>query len=236
MLPSLNVYSLDQRALTFSFLKQAIVLRFSCVSSLCSKLHLVVIWCSSDFCIPALASYSWMLCQSHISTCLEALQCCLFVSLFNNVYSVPNYPAREDREQKWAPFPGWTEHPPFLFPDRPAIAILTVSGSLPIRRGENITLTCQADGSPAASYTWRLPNASNVIFIGNNSTVIIVHADGQNNGVYECTASNKHGQQHSQVEIQVEGKTRVYASFANDISNDILCLKMTTGYSRTGTA
>ncbi|XP_039184263.1 intercellular adhesion molecule 5 isoform X1 [Crotalus tigris] len=87
---------------------------------------------------------------------------------------------------------------------RPAIAILSVSGSLPIRRGENITVTCQADGSPAASYTWRLPNASNVIFIGNNSTVIIVHADGQNNGVYECTASNKHGQQHSQVEIQVE--------------------------------
>ncbi|XP_058023961.1 intercellular adhesion molecule 5 [Ahaetulla prasina] len=87
---------------------------------------------------------------------------------------------------------------------RPAIAILSVSGSLPIRRGENITITCQADGYPAASYTWRLPHASNVIFTGNNSTVIIVHADGQNNGVYECTASNKHGQQHSQVEIQVE--------------------------------
>ncbi|XP_034290210.1 intercellular adhesion molecule 5 isoform X1 [Pantherophis guttatus] len=87
---------------------------------------------------------------------------------------------------------------------RPATAILSVSGSLPIRRGENITITCQADGSPAASYTWRLPHASNIIFIGNNSTVLIVHADGQNNGVYECTASNKHGQQHSQVEIQVE--------------------------------
>uniref|UniRef100_A0A8C6YIW1 Ig-like domain-containing protein n=1 Tax=Naja naja TaxID=35670 RepID=A0A8C6YIW1_NAJNA len=87
---------------------------------------------------------------------------------------------------------------------RPAIAILSVSGSLPIRRGENITITCQADGSPAASYTWRLPHASNVIFLGNNSTAIIVHADGQNNGVYECTASNKHGQQHSQIEIQVE--------------------------------
>ncbi|XP_070597574.1 intercellular adhesion molecule 5 [Erythrolamprus reginae] len=87
---------------------------------------------------------------------------------------------------------------------RPTIAILSVSGSLPIRRGENITITCQADGSPAASYTWTLPRASNIIFVGNNSTVIIVHADGQNNGVYECTASNKHGQQHSQVEIQVE--------------------------------
>ncbi|KAM6469187.1 intercellular adhesion molecule 5 isoform 1-T3 [Liasis olivaceus] len=87
---------------------------------------------------------------------------------------------------------------------RPAVAILSVSGSLPIRRGENITITCQADGSPAASYSWRLPHASNVIFMGNNSTVIIVHADGQNSGVYECTASNKHGQQHSQVEIQVE--------------------------------
>uniref|UniRef100_A0A670Y3S8 Ig-like domain-containing protein n=1 Tax=Pseudonaja textilis TaxID=8673 RepID=A0A670Y3S8_PSETE len=87
---------------------------------------------------------------------------------------------------------------------RPAIAILSVSGSLPIRRGENITITCQADGSPAASYTWRLPHASNVIFLGNNSTAIIVHADGQNNGLYECTASNRHGQQHSQIEIQVE--------------------------------
>uniref|UniRef100_A0A8C5RU42 Ig-like domain-containing protein n=1 Tax=Laticauda laticaudata TaxID=8630 RepID=A0A8C5RU42_LATLA len=76
---------------------------------------------------------------------------------------------------------------------RPAIAILSVSGSLPIRRGENITITCQADGSPAASYTWKLPHASNIIFLGNNSTAIIVHADGQNNGLYECTASNKHG-------------------------------------------
>ncbi|XP_062975371.1 intercellular adhesion molecule 5 [Elgaria multicarinata webbii] len=87
---------------------------------------------------------------------------------------------------------------------RPVISTLAVSASLPIRRGENVTITCQADGYPAASYTWRVPQASNLNYAGNNSTVTIVGADGQNSGVYECTARNKHGQQHSQVEVQVE--------------------------------
>ncbi|XP_061477619.1 intercellular adhesion molecule 5 [Rhineura floridana] len=88
---------------------------------------------------------------------------------------------------------------------RPVISILAVSGSLPISRGENFTIICQADGSPAATYSWKVPQASNLNYGGNNnSTVTIFSADGQNSGVYECTASNKHGQQHSQVEIQVE--------------------------------
>ncbi|XP_053226278.1 intercellular adhesion molecule 5 isoform X1 [Podarcis raffonei] len=87
---------------------------------------------------------------------------------------------------------------------RPVISILAVSGTLPIRRGENFTITCQADGSPAASYSWKVPQASNLNYGGNNSTVTVASADGQNSGVYECTASNKHGQQHSQVEIKVE--------------------------------
>uniref|UniRef100_A0A670KHI6 Ig-like domain-containing protein n=1 Tax=Podarcis muralis TaxID=64176 RepID=A0A670KHI6_PODMU len=79
---------------------------------------------------------------------------------------------------------------------RPVISILAVSGTLPIRRGENFTITCQADGSPAASYSWKVPQASNLNYGGNNSTVTVASADGQNSGVYECTASNKHGQQH----------------------------------------
>ncbi|KAH0628770.1 hypothetical protein JD844_010274 [Phrynosoma platyrhinos] len=87
---------------------------------------------------------------------------------------------------------------------RPAISILAVNASLPIKRGENFTITCHADGYPAASYTWKVPEAPNLSYVGNNSTVTVVGAHGQNNGVYECTASNKHGQQHSQVEIHVE--------------------------------
>ncbi|KAF7240119.1 Intercellular adhesion molecule 5 [Varanus komodoensis] len=87
---------------------------------------------------------------------------------------------------------------------RPVISTLAVSASLPIRRGDNVSITCQADGSPAASYTWKVPQASNLNYASNSSTVSIVGADGQNSGVYECTARNKHGQQHSQVEIQVE--------------------------------
>ncbi|XP_066468796.1 intercellular adhesion molecule 5 [Tiliqua scincoides] len=87
---------------------------------------------------------------------------------------------------------------------RPVISLLAVSASLPIRRGENFTITCHADGSPAVSYTWRAPQASNINYAGNNSTVTITRAGGQNSGVYECTASNKHGQHLSQMEIHVE--------------------------------
>ncbi|XP_020654331.3 intercellular adhesion molecule 5 [Pogona vitticeps] len=87
---------------------------------------------------------------------------------------------------------------------RPVISILEVSASLPIRRGENFSITCHADGSPAASFSWRVPPASNLNYLGNNSTVAIVGADGHNSGVYECTASNKHGKQQSQVDIHVE--------------------------------
>ncbi|XP_053159299.1 intercellular adhesion molecule 5 isoform X3 [Hemicordylus capensis] len=87
---------------------------------------------------------------------------------------------------------------------RPVISLLAVSASLPIRRGTNFTITCHADGSPAVSYTWRVPQASNLNYVVNNSTVAITSASGQNSGVYECTASNKHGQYLSQVEIRVE--------------------------------
>ncbi|KAJ6654542.1 hypothetical protein lerEdw1_006849 [Lerista edwardsae] len=89
---------------------------------------------------------------------------------------------------------------------RPVISLLAVSASLPIRRGENVTITCHADGSPAVSYTWRAPQASNINYAKNNSTVTITGASGQNSGVYECTASNKHGQHLSQMEIQVEAR------------------------------
>uniref|UniRef100_A0A8D2KV14 Ig-like domain-containing protein n=1 Tax=Varanus komodoensis TaxID=61221 RepID=A0A8D2KV14_VARKO len=81
---------------------------------------------------------------------------------------------------------------------RPVISTLAVSASLPIRRGDNVSITCQADGSPAASYTWKVPQASNLNYASNSSTVSIVGADGQNSGVYECTARNKHGRKAAQ--------------------------------------
>nr|XP_056706455.1 intercellular adhesion molecule 5-like [Euleptes europaea] len=87
---------------------------------------------------------------------------------------------------------------------RPTISLLAVSASLPIRRGTSFNVTCQADGSPPAVYTWRVPPASNLNYAGSNNVVTITGAGGQNSGVYECTASNKHGQHLSQVEIQVK--------------------------------
>ncbi|XP_060619304.2 intercellular adhesion molecule 5 [Anolis sagrei] len=87
---------------------------------------------------------------------------------------------------------------------RPIISILAVNASLPIRRGENFTIACHADGYPAANYTWKVPQAPNLNYVENNSTLTVVGAHRQNSGVYKCTASNKHGQQHSQVEIHVE--------------------------------
>ncbi|XP_054859854.1 intercellular adhesion molecule 5, partial [Eublepharis macularius] len=87
---------------------------------------------------------------------------------------------------------------------RPTISFLAVSASLPIRRGISFNVTCHADGSPAVVYTWRVPQASNLNYVGYNDTVTVTDAGGHNSGVYECTASNKHGQHLSQVEIQVE--------------------------------
>ncbi|XP_062827392.1 intercellular adhesion molecule 5 isoform X2 [Anolis carolinensis] len=88
--------------------------------------------------------------------------------------------------------------------NRPVISTLAVNVSLPIRRGENFTIACHADGYPAVNYTWKVPPAPNLNYVENNSTLTVVGAHRQNSGVYKCTASNKHGQQHSQVEIHVE--------------------------------
>ncbi|XP_060109225.1 intercellular adhesion molecule 5 [Heteronotia binoei] len=87
---------------------------------------------------------------------------------------------------------------------RPTISLLAVSASLPIRRGMSFNITCQADGTPPVVYTWRVPPASNLNYVGFNNTVTITGAGGQNSGIYECMASNKHGQHLSQVEIQVK--------------------------------
>ncbi|XP_077185883.1 intercellular adhesion molecule 5 isoform X2 [Paroedura picta] len=87
---------------------------------------------------------------------------------------------------------------------RPTISLLAISTSLPIRRGTSFNITCHADGSPAVIYTWRVPPASNLHYAGYNNTVTITGAGGQNSGIYECTASNRHGQHLSQMEIQVE--------------------------------
>lgn len=78
-----------------------------------------------------------------------------------------------------------------------------------VKPGGNFTLTCRAEGSPPAQYSWRTPpGAPNIGLSGNNSTLSVAGALGSHGGVYECAATNTHGSHALRITVHVTGKAR----------------------------
>ncbi|XP_051827449.1 intercellular adhesion molecule 5 isoform X1 [Antechinus flavipes] len=89
---------------------------------------------------------------------------------------------------------------------RPLVAELVAVPPGRVKPGGNFTLTCRAEGSPPAQYSWRTPpGASNIGLSGNNSTLSVAGALGSHGGVYECAATNPHGSHALQITVHVAG-------------------------------
>ena len=61
-----------------------------------------------------------------------------------------------------------------------------ISSASKIFKGYDITLTCDCDGVPQPTYAWFQDGNA----VGVTKQLSIVSADQQNNGVYQCVASN----------------------------------------------
>ncbi|XP_074116838.1 intercellular adhesion molecule 5 [Sminthopsis crassicaudata] len=89
---------------------------------------------------------------------------------------------------------------------RPLVAELVAVPPGSVKPGGNFTLTCRAEGSPPAQYSWRTPpGASNIGLSGNNSTLSVAGALGSHGGVYECAATNPHGSHALRITVHVAG-------------------------------
>ncbi|XP_007488624.1 intercellular adhesion molecule 5 isoform X2 [Monodelphis domestica] len=89
---------------------------------------------------------------------------------------------------------------------RPLVAELVAMPPGSVKPGGNFTLTCRAEGSPPAQYSWRTPpGAPNIGLSGNNSTLSVAGALGSHGGVYECAATNTHGSHALRITVHVTG-------------------------------
>ncbi|XP_027713574.1 LOW QUALITY PROTEIN: intercellular adhesion molecule 5 [Vombatus ursinus] len=89
---------------------------------------------------------------------------------------------------------------------RPLVAELVAMPPGSVKPGGNFTLTCRAEGSPPAQYSWRTPpGAPNIGLSGNNSTLSVAGALGSHGGVYECAATNTHGSHALRITVHVAG-------------------------------
>uniref|UniRef100_A0A7N4PEU3 Intercellular adhesion molecule 5 n=1 Tax=Sarcophilus harrisii TaxID=9305 RepID=A0A7N4PEU3_SARHA len=89
---------------------------------------------------------------------------------------------------------------------RPLVAELVAVPPGRVKPGGNFTLTCRAEGSPPAQYSWRTPpGAPNIGLSGNNSTLSVAGALGSHGGVYECAATNPHGSHALRITVHVAG-------------------------------
>jgi len=66
--------------------------------------------------------------------------------------------------------------------------------------GGSITLTCQADGFPSPSYSWKFNGKSNGI---TQNTLTITNADVKDAGNYTCVARNDFGSKETTKVVHV---------------------------------
>ncbi|KAM8972479.1 intercellular adhesion molecule 5-like [Pelodytes ibericus] len=75
---------------------------------------------------------------------------------------------------------------------KPTNVIVKGPLSLSAREGENVTLTCEADGNPPPTYHWEAPGGE-VEYLHDNRTLKIWGMKTTHMGRYNCQAKNKYG-------------------------------------------
>ncbi|XP_075062943.1 intercellular adhesion molecule 5-like isoform X2 [Mixophyes fleayi] len=75
---------------------------------------------------------------------------------------------------------------------KPIISKIIVKPSAQLTEGDNVTLTCEANGFPPPTYSWQKPTP-NAVFSKDKKTINIQKAQKTHGGNYICTAQNEHG-------------------------------------------
>ncbi|XP_070074540.1 basement membrane-specific heparan sulfate proteoglycan core protein isoform X24 [Drosophila takahashii] len=96
---------------------------------------------------------------------------------------------------------------PGILGDKPHI--LTLEQNIIIVQGEDLSITCEASGTPYPSIKWTKVQenlAENVRISGNVLT--IYGGRSENRGLYSCIAENSHGSDQSSTSIDIEPRER----------------------------
>ncbi|NXJ72730.1 ICAM5 protein, partial [Rostratula benghalensis] len=97
----------------------------------------------------------------------------------------------------------------------PAVS-LRVLPSANVSRGASFSVECHAEGLPPPTYGWALPPAPNLRFTPDNRSVAVAAAAAANQGLYTCTATNRHGQRAGSVVVRVdESRLALVASLSS---------------------
>ncbi|KAM4747327.1 intercellular adhesion molecule 5-like [Rhinophrynus dorsalis] len=75
---------------------------------------------------------------------------------------------------------------------KPRILNMEVLPPSPVPIGENVTVTCEAEGFPSPTYSWITPT-SDIQFSPDNRTITIRMMKAEHVGIYTCTVQNRHG-------------------------------------------
>ncbi|XP_077118172.1 intercellular adhesion molecule 5-like [Ranitomeya variabilis] len=86
----------------------------------------------------------------------------------------------------------------------PSGPIVYVSPNATIQAGNPLNITCEADGFPAPTYSWQIPENAEVTYSPERSSIIILTAAFTHNGTYTCVARNTHGEAQSQQEVTIK--------------------------------
>ncbi|XP_072005579.1 intercellular adhesion molecule 5-like [Engystomops pustulosus] len=84
----------------------------------------------------------------------------------------------------------------------PVISPIIVHPSDSVMEGDNVTLVCEADAVPPATYSWHTPSLQ-VQYDHDNRTIHIKDVKKAHEGFYICIAQNQHGIQMRKQKITV---------------------------------
>ncbi|KAG8441320.1 hypothetical protein GDO86_006885 [Hymenochirus boettgeri] len=93
-------------------------------------------------------------------------------------------------------------------PVKPKIIKLEVEPESPAPEGENVTLTCEADGLPLPTYTWETPTG-NITIAHDSRSIRIQGVKKIHEGNYTCTAHNQYGTDSQRKYFSVSGSSKL---------------------------
>ena len=101
----------------------------------------------------------------------------------------------------------------FIYPTLSSFCTVVPSILLPLEnvtllRGSKLNLTCLADGDPLPSIYWTKNGSSSIPhshFSQGNSTLVISSVTIFDEGLYECTARSRAGNNSSKAHVEVQG-------------------------------
>ncbi|XP_064355350.1 intercellular adhesion molecule 1-like [Dromaius novaehollandiae] len=74
--------------------------------------------------------------------------------------------------------------------------------------GDNLTVTCRAEGNPPPRLRWELPSNASLELSAGGAAVTVRDARSQHAGTYRCLAANRYGAGAAQVDVPFRGSPR----------------------------